>query len=145
MSGRATVHHCPPGAGHAFQRAITIPLDFDATLETIRAILAELDLWIIHEIDPQMLVARAGYSIARTRQILYFHPRYMIRLLGADPSALPEVPLKIVVLEAKDRVRVSWPIPEALFERYGNADLMGLAREFASIYAAIAVKLQSPR
>jgi uncharacterized protein (DUF302 family) len=145
MSDRplATARYGAAGAGHTFQSVVATPLSFVAALEVIRSVLAERDLWIIHEIDPQMLLARAGYSIARTRQILFFHPRYMVRLLSADPAALPEAPLKIVVVEENERVSVRWLVPEALLERYGNTELMDLAHELASTYAAIADRLEA--
>jgi uncharacterized protein (DUF302 family) len=130
-----------PGQAHPFQRAIVAGMPFEATLASIRAVLSELDLWIIHEIDPQMLLQRAGYAIDRTRQILFFHPRYMVRVLAADPSALPEAPLKIVVMEGAEDVTVRWPEPEAHFARYGDDRLAKLGRELGLIYATIAARL----
>jgi hypothetical protein len=50
--------------------------------------------WILHEIDPQGLLKRGGYEIRAARQILFFHPRFMARLLRADAAALIEAPLK---------------------------------------------------
>jgi uncharacterized protein (DUF302 family) len=135
------VNYGRPGNRHRFQRMIISGLPFEATIETIHEALSEADLWIIHEIDPQMLLKRGGYAISRTRQILFFHPRYMVRLLGADPSALPEAPLKLVVMEHANAVRVSWLAPQLLFDRYGNDQLAELGREFESIYAAIAARL----
>jgi uncharacterized protein (DUF302 family) len=88
-----------------------------------------------------MLLKRGGYAIRRTRQILFFHPRLMVRVLGADPSALLEAPLKIVVMEETDGVTARWPAPQALFGRYGNEPLAKLGRELESIYAAIATRL----
>ncbi|QND64556.1 DUF302 domain-containing protein [Mesorhizobium loti] len=101
----------------------------------------EADIWIIHEIDPQMLLKRGGYIMARTRQILFFHPRYMVRLLGADPAALSEAPLKVVVMEDENAVTVRWPVPGLLFDRYGHDELSVLGRELEQIYAAIAARL----
>lgn len=95
-SGLVKVDCARPRDGHTFQHAIATRSSFETVLETVRTVLREADIWIIHEIDPQMLLKRGGYIIARTRQILFFHPRYMVRLLGADPAALLEAPLKIV-------------------------------------------------
>ena len=30
-------------------------------------------------------------------QLLFFHPRHVVRILAADPAALLEVPLKFIV------------------------------------------------
>ncbi|MBZ9974102.1 MULTISPECIES: DUF302 domain-containing protein [unclassified Mesorhizobium] len=130
-----------PREGYAFHYAVAANSPFETVLETIRMVLREADVWIIHEIDPQMLLKNGGYIIARTRQILFFHPRYMVRLLGADPTALLEAPLKIVVMEDANAVTVRWPDPGLLFDRYGHDELVALGREFELIYAAIAARL----
>jgi hypothetical protein len=44
-------------------------------------------MWVLHEINPQMLLARGGVEIGAARQILFFHPAIMARLLAADSSA----------------------------------------------------------
>ena len=135
------VSYAPVRKDPAFQHALATPLSFDGALKVIRAVLAERDLWIIHEIDPQMLLARGGYRIERTRQILFFHPRYMVRLLGADPSALVEAPLKIVIVESAGAVTLRWSLPETLFEKYENEQLTQLGRELAAVYATIGAEL----
>ncbi|TYO66770.1 DUF302 domain-containing protein [Bradyrhizobium hipponense] len=140
-SGLVEVNCARPRDGHAFQRAIATSSPFETVIETVRTVLREADIWIIHEIDPQMLLKCGGYIIARTRQILFFHPHYMVRLLGADPAALLEAPLKIVVMEDADAVTVRWPAPAQLFDRYGHDELAALGRELELIYAAIAARL----
>jgi uncharacterized protein (DUF302 family) len=142
QSGLLPVGYGRPGNDHPFQRMVVASLSFNAAIETIRAAILEADLWIIHEIDPQMLLKRGGYAIRGTRQLLFFHPRYMVRLLSADPSALLEAPLKIVVMEEMDGVMVRWLAPETVFGRYGNAGLVELGREFQSIYADIIARLE---
>lgn len=140
-SGLVNVSYAQPRDGHAFQHVITASSSFEAVLETIRIVLREADIWIVHEIDPQMLLKRGGYIIGRTRQVLFFHPRYMVRLLGADPAALSEAPLKVVVMEDANAVTVRWPLPGPLFDRYGHDELSALGRELELIYAAIAARL----
>ncbi|TPJ76313.1 MULTISPECIES: DUF302 domain-containing protein [unclassified Mesorhizobium] len=130
-----------PGAEHPFQHVVRSRLSFEQTIEAVRGELLGNDLWIIHEIDPQMLLKRGGYAIGRTRQILFFHPRYMVRLLGADPLALPEAPLKAVVVEEGPDVTVRWFRPDVLFEKYRNDGLAELGREFAALYELIARRL----
>lgn len=142
MGSLTPVRYAPARTDPAFQRVLATPLGFDGVLDVVRAVLAEQVLWIIHEIDPQMLLARGGYQIERTRQILFFHPRYMTRLLGADPSALLEAPLKIVVLESAGAVTLRWLLPETLFEKYENEQLSQLSRELVAVYAAIAAELE---
>ncbi|SFS00628.1 Uncharacterized conserved protein, DUF302 family [Dyella sp. OK004] len=127
---------------HAFQRSVTTGHGFEETLQLVREALQEADFWIIHEIDPQMLLKKGGYAIHQTWQILFFHPRYMVRLLGLDPSALLEAPLKIVVMaDEAGKVTLRWLDPEALLSKYAVSGLLELGREFDQTYTAISAKV----
>jgi hypothetical protein len=64
---------------------------------------AAADLWVFHEIDPQMLLVGEGFEIGAARQILFSYPALMARLLATDPSP-----------------RVEWSDPSATFVHYGN-------------------------
>ena len=104
-----------------FQTVADSTLDFDATISRLKQAIQEQDLWLIHEIDPQMLLKRGGYEIRATRQLLFFHPRYMVRLLKLDPNALVEAPLKLVVMQMEDgTVTVRFQNLDVLFGRYGG-------------------------
>jgi len=83
------------------------------------------DFWVLHETDPQALLLRGGCAIGPARQILFFHPRFMVRLLAADPAALLEAPLKFGVIElSAGNVMLRWADPAAAFARYGNRALV---------------------
>ncbi len=111
-------------------------LPFEATLAAIRSALRAEDLWLIHEIDPQAIVARAGYGIGPTRQLLFFHPRYMARLLAGNPHALVEVPLKLAVMELPDgRVGVRHPDVASALGAYRGLET--LAAELGGICARL--------
>jgi uncharacterized protein (DUF302 family) len=89
--------------------------------------------WILHEIDAQGLLKRGGYEIRAARQILFFHPRFMARLLRADAAALIEAPLKFGLLELPTGdVSVRWINPAIAFARYGNNALRDLGEELAA-------------
>jgi uncharacterized protein (DUF302 family) len=115
-----------------FQKSITISLPIDAAVEALRGAIQRFDLWVLHEIDPQALLARGGFAIRPARQILFFHPRYMVRILACDPAAVLEAPLKIALIDTPDAgVMVRWPDPQRAFSRYGSAPLAALGRELA--------------
>ncbi|WP_084803213.1 DUF302 domain-containing protein [Bradyrhizobium sp. NAS80.1] len=135
------VRYGEAGSDYAFQCAIVTGLSFDAVIAEIRAAISDGDLWVVHEIDTTALLARSGYEVGRLRQILFFHPRYMVRLLEANPAAVAEAPLKIVVMEEGGRTVVRWPIPEASLGRYGGQKVEELAGEFSSIYRDISARL----
>jgi uncharacterized protein (DUF302 family) len=75
---------------------------FEETIARLKAAIAAEDMWVVAELDPQMLLTKGGYTIRPTRQIFYFHPRYMSRLLVANPAAIIEAPPKIVVMTGPD-------------------------------------------
>ncbi|MBV9459518.1 MAG: DUF302 domain-containing protein, partial [Bradyrhizobium sp.] len=90
--------------------------------------------WVLHEINPQMLLHRGGYEISPARQILFFHPRLMARLLEADAAALLEAPLKFAVIGFPGgRTQLRWLDPRQAFARYGSTALSELGDELAGI------------
>ncbi|WP_188131261.1 DUF302 domain-containing protein [Mesorhizobium sp. NFR06] len=102
---------------------------FDETLQRLRDAITAAELWIIHEIDPQALLEKGGITTIRLRQLLWFHPRYMARLLLTDPGAVPEAPLKFVVSEQAAGVTVRALNPVVVFSPYPR--LFGLAQELS--------------
>jgi uncharacterized protein (DUF302 family) len=113
----------PVGPGR--QKVYRSPLDTEATVAALEAAIAAADLWVVAKLDPKMLLAKGGYTIRPTRQLFYFHPRYMSRLLATNPAGIVEAPLKFVVLEGTDgTVTVRHPDNAAAFAAYpGLGDL----------------------
>ena len=118
-------------------------LPFQATLGQLKDAIAAEGLWLIHEIDPQLLLGRAGYSSLGLRQLLCFHPRYLVRLLEADPRALVEVPLKLVVLELPDG-KVAVLHPEILVSLGRYPQLGELAAELDEICERLIRSISNP-
>ena len=118
------------------QSVLATNLDFDTVVERVKSEIATAGLWVIAEIDPQMLLRRGGFAIPRTRQILFFHPRYMSRLLTADASAIVEAPLKFVVTERGAGAVLRWPEPIASFRPHPR--LAALAEELGGLASQIA-------
>lgn len=129
---------CPAGGG---QVALAAGYPFAETVERLKAGVAAENLWVIAEIDPQMLLRRGGYDIPPVRQILYFHPRYMARLLSTNAAAIVEAPLKFVVTASSGGAVVRYPEPAFAFARYDGmadlgAELGGIANRIAACIAA---------
>jgi uncharacterized protein (DUF302 family) len=126
-------------AASDFQRSRMYALHVSDVVARLRARIEAAELWVLHEIDPQALLQRGGYAIAQARQILFFHPRLVVRLLAVDPAALVEAPLKFVVLElAPSETMVRWNDPTIALGRYGHPALAALGRELAAACEAIA-------
>jgi len=122
-------------AAEAFQGSRICTLSMTDLVGRLRAAIEAADLWILHEVDPQMLLRRGGYAIGAALQILFFHPRLMVRLLAADPAALIEVPLKFALLALPDgNIAIRWIDPVAAFGRYANPALAKLGEELAKTF-----------
>lgn len=114
-----------------FQRVRTVQAPFETVVDSLKRAIEQENLWVLHEIDPQALLKRGGFEIKAARQILFFHPRYMARLLAAQPAAALEAPLKFAVLTDASDVVVRWYDPVAAFSRYGHPELSRLADELS--------------
>lgn len=133
MTSLAVSYGMAGAAAAAFQRSRTCGLAVAVAVARLRAAIEAADFWMLHEIDPQALLRRGGYAIGDARQILFFHPRFMARPLAADPAALLEAPLKLVVLGLPgDTAMVRRADPAAAFGRYGNPALAALGQELAA-------------
>ena len=121
----------------AHQRVLHGSLPFEETLVRLKEALQAEDVWLIHEIDPQMLLKRGGYAIQAVRQLLFFHPRYLVRILGINPGAIVEAPQKIVVMEtAEGGVTLRFSDPASAFAPYPG--LEALALELADLLERLA-------
>lgn len=114
------------------QRVHASSLDFETTLARLKAAVVAENMWVLAELDPQMLLRKEGYSIEPARQILYFHPRFMSRLLATNTAAIVEAPLKLVVMaDADGKVSVRHLDIVAAFAGY--AGMSALAQELAEL------------
>jgi len=122
-----------------FQCTLTCKLPISDAVAQLHEAIGGAGLWTLHEIDPQALLKRGGYAIGPARQILFFHPRFLARILAADPAALLEAPLKFALLEtAGGRVVTRWTDPALAFARYENTALADLGLELSAVCEEIA-------
>ncbi|GGI32829.1 DUF302 domain-containing protein [Bradyrhizobium guangdongense] len=128
----------PGGMAASFQHVRVGTLPVEEVVARLKEKIIAADLWVLHEIDPQMLLHRGGYDIGPVRQILFFHPRLMSRLLAADSAALLEAPLKFAVIGFPEgRTELRWLDPARAFARYGSPALTALGEELAGNFEAI--------
>ena len=124
----------------AFQHLRTTKLAYEDVLNRLRHEIQAEDIMVLHEVDAQAILSRSNYKIGPARQILFFHPRLMARLLKADTSALLEAPLKFSVIGDGDQVFVRWQDPAPGFARYGSEALTRLGVELSATCQRIADK-----
>ncbi len=127
----------------AFQHARIVTLPFEEVLTRLRQAIEAAGLWVLQEIDPQNVLQRGGHDIGPARQILFFHPDLMVRLLQANPAALLEAPLKLAVMQQPDRsVAVRWHDPATAFGRYSKPILTDMGQDLASRCEQIVTAIQ---
>jgi uncharacterized protein (DUF302 family) len=129
-----------PAAPGGDPRLRVSALPFPETLERLREALRAEDLWLIQEVDPQALARRGGFAIHPARQLFFFHPRYLVRILEGDPGALEAAPLKLVVMASPEgTVTVRSPDVAAAFA--AHPALEGLAAELAALCLRLAASV----
>ena len=132
----------PGSTASSFQRVYATMGPVEEVVTRLKENIIAADLWVLHEINPQMLLHRGGYDIDPARQILFFHPRLMSRLLAADSAALLEAPLKFAVIGFPNgQTELRWLDPRGAFARYGSPALTALGEELASICEGIVAGL----
>lgn len=76
--------------------------DFDQTIQLLQQAIEGQNLMVIKEIDPQQMLRMVGMRVPGMRQILFFHPRYMKRIIESNRNGGIEPPLKVLVMERPD-------------------------------------------
>jgi hypothetical protein len=66
---------------HAFQRWRICPFPVEEVIGRLRSAMEAASFWNLHEIDSQALLSHEGYAISPARQLLFFHPRPVVRIL----------------------------------------------------------------
>ncbi|MFQ6046097.1 MAG: DUF302 domain-containing protein [Gemmatimonadales bacterium] len=79
---------------------VSSTLGFDETVRALKQAIEGENLMVVHEINPQQMLRMVGVRTGGMRQILFFHPRYMKRILEANRNGGIEPPLKLLVMEA---------------------------------------------
>jgi uncharacterized protein (DUF302 family) len=133
MTADTSVTYGSPGsAAGSFQSTRTVPSPLAVVVDDLLGAIEKAGFWVLHQIDPQALLRRDGYVIDGARQILFFHPRFVTRILSADPSAILEAPLKIALMETSpEQTVVRWLDPAQALGRYENDALSELGRELS--------------
>lgn len=123
------------------QHSLSSKAEFEVVVACAKTAIEDAGFWVLHEINPQALLAKGGYAINPTRQLLFFHPDYMVRVLSAVPAALLEAPLKFAIMGRGDEVVLRWLDPERAFGRYEDPHLAQLGKELAAKCEAIAAEI----
>ncbi|HEX9728060.1 MAG TPA: DUF302 domain-containing protein [Gemmatimonadales bacterium] len=95
--------------------------DFDATLAALKQAIEGENLMVVNEVNPQQMLRMVGVRTGGMRQVFFFHPRYMKRIIETNRNGGMEPPLKILVMEMPNgQVMVRYHDPVHQFAPYGG-------------------------
>lgn len=93
--------------------------NFSETVDILKGAIENENLMIIFEIDGQKMLRMAGKEVNGMKQLFYFHPRYMKRVIEANKEAGIQIPLKLIVMEKPDnKVVIRYFLPSTILNKY---------------------------
>lgn len=75
----------------------TLGYSFYDTYTMIKERIKQNGFLLLHEINTQNIVAKQGIIIPKLIQLLFFEPKYVGQIMGNDPLAINDIPLKFVI------------------------------------------------
>ncbi len=122
---------------------VTVPSahDFDQTVALLKQAIEGENLMVVDEINPQQMLRMVGMRTGGMRQILFFHPRFMKRLIETNRHGGIVPPLKVLVMEMPNgRVMVRYHDPVHQLEPYTG--LEELAAELRGVIEHVVAAVQ---
>lgn len=108
---------------------------FDETVDILKGAIEGQNLMVIHEVDGQKMLKMAGKNIGGMKQLYFFHPKYMAKLLEANEMAGIQVPLKLIIMEKGDKVMIRYFMPSAVLSSYKGTE--SIANELDGLVSKI--------
>ena len=118
----------------------TVSGPFNKVVTNLKRAITGKKLVIVKVVPFQKMLAMVGLKIEKMKSFEIFHPRYGKVLYQANPAAMKEAPLRIVVREAGSNVTLEYRKPSAVFASYSGLDDLSneLDQVFADIVAQVA-------
>ena len=122
------------------QTMVASAYDFNDTVELLTVAIEEQNLMVLKVINAQRMLKMVNMQVQGMKQLLFFHPRYMKKIMQANPMGAIEPPLKIAIMERPDgKVVVKYIKPSYLLGKYEGLSAIGdeLDEILAGIAAAV--------
>ena len=101
--------------------------DFSDTVELLTAAIEEQNLMVVKTIDAQKMLKMVNKQVGGMKQLLFFHPRYMKRIIETNPLGTIEPPFKIAIMERPDGgVVVKYIKPSSMLGKYSGLEELGV-------------------
>lgn len=100
--------------------------------------IADEKMALVCHANAQSGAAARGVSIKGNQVLMVFRNDFAVRLLGADPAAGFEAPMRIYLYENADgTATVSYRSPSVIFAPYRHEDVQAVARELDPVFKRI--------
>ncbi|MDA1308434.1 MAG: DUF302 domain-containing protein [Proteobacteria bacterium] len=117
---------------------VEIEKPFKAFVKAIRPALKKHKFNIVGVACANCAAKSLGKTIPGNRVILFFAPRYAVRMLAASTAAGIEAPIRIYVTEtAKGMAEVTYRLPSHVFGAYDVEDLTAMGKELDAMMTTI--------
>tara|TARA_R110002049_G_scaffold188846_5_gene357295 strand:- start:544 stop:972 length:429 start_codon:yes stop_codon:yes gene_type:complete len=94
-------------------------LPFANTVSALTGAIEDSNLMVIKVVDAQKMLRMAGKKTKGMKQIFFFHPKFMKRVMEANKMATIQIPLKLIVMEKPDgKTVIRYFMPSTLLNKY---------------------------
>lgn len=124
-----------------FQVARPSSYSFDETINRLKDAIESENLMVIKEINAQQMLRMVGVKTKGMKQLLFFHPRYMKKIIQKNKNAGIEPPLKVLVMEKPNgKAMVKYIKPTHIFGKYAGLD--GVGQELEELIQRIVTQIK---
>lgn len=112
---------------------------FSETVDMLKGAIEQQNLMVIHEVDGQKMMQMAGKKVGGMKQLFYFHPSYMAKVLEANEMAGIAIPLKVIVMEKDGKTMVRYFLPSTTLKPYKGTE--AIAKELDGKVAKVIAEI----
>jgi uncharacterized protein (DUF302 family) len=95
---------------------------FSETVDMVKGAIEQQNLMVIHVIDGQKMLKMGGKDVGGMKQLFFFHPSYMKKVIEANSMAAIVIPLKMIVMEKDGKVIVRYFMPSTVLKPYKGTE-----------------------
>ena len=112
--------------------------DFATTLQKLRDAIEASPASIISEVDHAAAAEGAGLELGATTLVIFGNPQAGTQLMQADQRVGLALPMKMLVIETADGVRLVFDDPSDLAETYELGDAAAVTERMSGLVASLA-------
>ena len=112
--------------------------DFETTLAKLREAIEASPASIVSEVDHAAAAASADLELGATTLVIFGNPAAGTQLMQADPAVGLALPMKMLVIETADGVRLVYDDPADLAESYDLGEAAAVTQRMSGLVGSLA-------